>query len=60
MKNKRGENKWGGARNGAGRKKQNNPLLRVKIDPVFLVKLREAAKRENMTIGEWLCKHVQI
>lgn len=48
----------GGARKGSGRKKLNHSLLRAKIDTAFLEKVKDAAKSEELTIGEWLCEHV--
>lgn len=52
--------KRGGARAGAGRKRMNKTMLHTYIDTDFLAKLKEIAKAEKMTVGDWLVRNVQI
>lgn len=50
----------GGARIGAGRKKLNKKMLHTSIDIVFLERLKEKAKDEHLTVGDWLVKHIEL
>ena len=52
--------KRGGARPGSGRKKLDKSMLHTNVDNSFLAKLRAAAKNENLTVGDWLFKHVKL
>lgn len=54
------KDKRGGARAGAGRKRMNKTMLHTYIDTDFLAKLKEIAKAEKMTVGDWLVRNVQI
>lgn len=50
----------GGARLGAGRKKLNKTMLHTSIDCEFLAKLKNKADAENLTIGDWLTKNLDL
>lgn len=50
----------GGARIGAGRKKLNKTMLHTSIDCEFLAKLKNKANAENLTIGDWLTKNLDL
>lgn len=50
----------GGARPGAGRKKLNKTMLHTSIDCEFLAKLKSKADADNLTIGDWLTKHLDL
>lgn len=51
---------WGGARAGSGRKRLNKTMLHTSIDRDFLAKLRSSATKENLTVGDWLARHVVL
>lgn len=50
----------GGARPGAGRKKLNKTMLHTSIDCEFLAKLKSKADADNLTIGDWLTKNLDL
>ena len=50
----------GGARPGAGRKKLNKTMLHTSIDCEFLAKLKNKADADNLTIGDWLTKNLDL
>lgn len=52
--------KRGGARPGAGRKKLNKSVLYTSINTDTLLKLKARAKKENLNVGDWLTKHLDI
>lgn len=52
--------KRGGARPGAGRKCLNKTMLHTYINSNYLAKLKEKAKEENLTVGDWLVKHIEL
>ena len=52
--------KRGGARAGAGRKKLNKTMLHTYIDSGYLARLKEKAEAEHLTVGDWLVKHIEL
>lgn len=54
------KDKRGGARAGAGRKRLNKTMLHTYINSDYLAKLKEKASSENLTIGDWLVKHIEL
>ena len=54
------KDKRGGARIGAGRKRMNKTMLHTYIDTNYLAKLKEKAENENLTVGDWLVKNLEL
>lgn len=50
----------GGARKGAGRKKLGKATLYAAIPPNALDELKRRAKNENMLVGDWIVKHLDL
>ena len=56
---KRKENR-GGRRPGSGRKKLGKATLYTAMPPGALFELKKRAKNENMLVGDWLVKHLDL
>lgn len=51
---KKDEKKWGGARQGAGRKKKDNKVLQVYMSETDMLRLKALSKAHKMPVGEYI------
>lgn len=50
----------GGRREGAGRPKTGNDFLRIRIPRQLANLIKDSAKREEKTLGEWVVEHLGL
>ena len=54
------ENKWGGKREGAGRKKIGNAILYARMNKCAVEDLKQRAKDANLAVGTYLVRELNL